>query len=112
MKSERIISSVLQEEDVEFDFSLRPNWLREFVGQHTIKEHLAVYIEATQKRSEPLDHVLLFGPPGLGNTTLAYIIAKEMNANIRTTSVPVLERAGDLAGLLTNLQEGDILFID
>jgi Holliday junction DNA helicase RuvB len=112
MESDRIVSAVLREEDVEFDTSLRPSQLKDFVGQEKIKEHLAIYIEAAQKRKEPLDHVLLFGPPGLGKTTLAHIISKEMGANIRTTSGPVLERAGDLAGLLTNLQAGDILFID
>ena len=112
MESERLVSQVLREEDLEFDSSLRPTQFREFVGQDKIKENLAIYIEAARKRKEPLDHVLLFGPPGLGKTTLAHLIAKEMNANIRITSGPVLERAGDLAGLLTNLEEGDILFID
>src|SRR3989338_1464889 len=112
MDSERIVSQVLREEDTEFDVSLRPTQFREFIGQEKIKENLTIYIEAARKRKEPLDHVLLFGPPGLGKTTLAHLIAKEMNANIRITSGPVLERPGDLAGLLTNLQEGEILFID
>ena len=112
MDSERIVSQVLREEDTEFDVSLRPTQFREFIGQEKIKENIAIYIEAAKKRKEPLDHVLLFGPPGLGKTTLAHLISKEMNANIRITSGPVLERAGDLAGILTNLQEGDVLFID
>ncbi len=112
MESDRLVSQVLREEDLEFDASLRPTQFREFIGQDKIKENLTIYIEAARKRKEPLDHVLLFGPPGLGKTTLAHLISKEMNANIRITSGPVLERAGDLAGLLTNLQEGDALFID
>lgn len=112
MDQDRIISQTLQEEDVEFEASLRPTQFRDFVGQQKIKDNLGIYIEAAQKRKEPLDHVLLFGPPGLGKTTLAYIIAKAMGANIRTTSGPVLERAGDLAGILTNLEEKDVLFID
>src|SRR3990167_1568846 len=112
MEQERLVTQVLREEDLEFDVSLRPTQFQEFIGQDKIKGNLAIYIEAAKKRKEPLDHVLLFGPPGLGKTTLAHLIAKEMNANIRITSGPVLERAGDLAGLLTNLQEGDVLFID
>ncbi|MBI4373143.1 MAG: Holliday junction branch migration DNA helicase RuvB [Candidatus Omnitrophica bacterium] len=112
IESERVISQTLREEDLEFDASLRPTQFREFVGQSKIKENLGVYIEAALKRKEPLDHVLLFGPPGLGKTTIAHLISKEMNANMRITSGPVLERAGDLAGLLTNLEEGEILFID
>ncbi len=112
MDQDRIISQTLQEEDVEFEASLRPTQFRDFIGQQKIKENLEVYIQAAEKRKEPLDHVLLFGPPGLGKTTLGYIIAKAMGANIRTTSGPVLERAGDLAGILTNLEEGDVLFID
>ncbi|MBI1977181.1 MAG: Holliday junction branch migration DNA helicase RuvB [Candidatus Omnitrophica bacterium] len=112
IEPDRLVAQVLREEDVEFDVSLRPTQFREFVGQEKIKENLTVYIQAALKRKEPLDHVLLFGPPGLGKTTLAHLLAKEMKANIRITSGPVLERAGDLAGLLTNLQEGDVLFID
>ena len=112
MEPERVVSQVLKDEDLEFEASLRPNQFQDFIGQEKIKENLAVYIEAAKKRKEPLDHVLLFGPPGLGKTTLAYLIAKEMNANIRVTSGPVLERAGDLAGILTNLEKGDVLFID
>ncbi len=112
METERLVTQVLREEDLEFDASLRPTQFQDFVGQEKIKHNLAVYIAAAKKRKESLDHVLLFGPPGLGKTTLAHLIAKEMNTNIRVTSGPVLERAGDLAGLLTNLQEGDLLFID
>src|SRR3989338_25208 len=104
MTEERLTAQTLKEEDTEFEATLRPTRLDEFVGQKKIKDNLAVYIEAAQKRKEPLDHSLLFGPPGLGKTTLAHIIAHAMNANIKTTSGPVLERAGDLAGLLTNLQ--------
>lgn len=112
MSDERIISSEVQPEEATLEVSLRPQKLTEFVGQAKVKDHLSVFIEAARKRKEPLDHILFFGPPGLGKTTLAHIIAKEMNANIRTTSGPVLERAGDLAGIVTNLQEGDVLFID
>lgn len=112
MEPDRLVTQVLREEDLEYDASLRPAQFRDFVGQDKIKENLAIYIEAALKRKEPLDHVLLFGPPGLGKTTLAHLIAKEMSANIRITSGPVLERPGDLAGILTNLQEGDVLFID
>ncbi len=112
MKNERSISPEAQTEETALEVSLRPQQLTEFVGQAKVKDHLDVFIKAARKRKEPLDHVLLFGPPGLGKTTLAHIIAKEMNANIRTTSGPVLERAGDLAGIVTNLQEGDVLFID
>lgn len=111
-KESRLVSQALREEDVEFDISLRPATFDEFVGQEKLKRNLSVYVQAALQRKESLDHILLFGPPGLGKTTLAHIIATAMGANIRTTSGPVLERAGDLAGILTNLRAGDVLFID
>ena len=96
----------------ESEFSLRPKRLTEYHGQEKVKENPSVYIEAARRRNEPLDHVLLYGPPGLGKTTLAGVIANEMGVHIRVTSGPAIEKAGDLAALLTNLSEGDILFID
>ena len=95
-----------------FDLTLRPKKLNEFIGQQKIKENLQIFMAAAKGRSEPIEHVLLYGPPGLGKTTLAYIIANEMDVNIRVTSGPALERSGDLAAILTNLEDGDILFID
>ena len=109
---DRLVSEEVKTEDLEFDLSLRPQRLDEFIGQTKLKENLKIFIEAARRRKEPLDHLLLFGPPGLGKTTLANIIAKEMGANLRATSGPVLERPGDLAGILTNLEEGDVLFVD
>lgn len=101
-----------QDEEALEELSLRPTTLTEYVGQERIKESLALFIEAAKRRREALDHVLLSGPPGLGKTTLAYIIAREMGVNIRVTSGPVIERQGDLAAILTNLQDQDVLFID
>lgn len=99
-------------DELEFDLTLRPASLDEFVGQKKIKENLKVFIQAATKRKEALDHCLFYGPPGLGKTTLAHIIAREMGVNIKTTSGPVLERPADLAGILTNLEEKEVLFID
>ncbi|MFH1837989.1 MAG: Holliday junction branch migration DNA helicase RuvB [Candidatus Kuenenbacteria bacterium] len=109
---ERIIASKEKPEDKNLDLTLRPKKLSEYIGQEKIKQNLNIFIEAAKKRSEPIEHVLLYGPPGLGKTTLAHIIARETNGNIRVTSGPALERTGDLAAILTNLQDGDILFID
>ncbi|WP_256758185.1 Holliday junction branch migration DNA helicase RuvB [Cohnella sp. WQ 127256] len=99
-------------EDQEVEYSLRPRYLAEYIGQTQAKENLKVYIEAAKMRREPLDHVLLYGPPGLGKTTLSNIIANELGVHIRTTSGPAIERPGDLAAILSNLQENDVLFID
>jgi len=107
-----LISPGLNAEDLEFDLSLRPQHLADFIGQKKIKENLSVFIQATRERHEALDHVLLCGPPGLGKTTLANIISNELGVSIKTSSGPVLEKAGDLAGILTNLQDHDVLFID
>lgn len=109
---ERFVSQELKTEDLEFDAALRPTSFDEFIGQTKLKQNLKVFVEAARQRKEPLDHLLLFGPPGLGKTTLAHIIAREMGANLRATSGPVLERPGDLAGILTNLERGDVLFVD
>src|SRR3989338_5719060 len=108
----RVIAQKEQTEDKVLDTTLRPKTLSEYVGQEQVKANLHIFLSAAKKRKEPIEHVLLYGPPGLGKTTLAYIIAKEMNANIKVTSGPAIERAGDLAAILTNLAAGDILFID
>jgi len=112
LADEPIVAKTLLSEDAANEISLRPHTLAEYVGQKKAKENLAIFIAAAKQRTEPLDHVLLHGPPGLGKTTLAGIIAAEMGVNIRITSGPAIEKAGDLAALLTNLSAGDILFID
>lgn len=109
---DRIITPDVKIEDCNTEESLRPITLDSYIGQKKVKENMRIYIEAAKQRNEPLDHVLLYGPPGLGKTTLSNIIANEMNANIRTTSGPAIERPGDMAAILNNLNEGDILFID
>ena len=109
---ERIVSTNEQNEDAQIEFGLRPKTLDEYIGQDKVKENLKIFIEAAKQRGEPLDHTLFYGPPGLGKTTLAGIIANEMGVNIRITSGPAIEKPGDLAALLTNLQPNDILFVD
>jgi Holliday junction DNA helicase RuvB len=112
MTIERVTSAQLAEEERSLESTVRPRRLDEFAGQERVKENLAILIDAARGRSEPVDHILLYGPPGLGKTTLANIVAAEMGAQIRTTSGPAIERAGDLAAVLTSLKRGDVLFID
>ncbi|MEK0314441.1 Holliday junction branch migration DNA helicase RuvB [Cohnella sp. 56] len=109
---DRIVTAHLMMEDRQAELSLRPRYLNEYIGQSQVKDNLKIYIEAAKLRQEALDHVLLYGPPGLGKTTLSNIIANELGVSIRTTSGPAIERPGDLAAILTNLQENDVLFID
>lgn len=112
MMDERIVAGELQKEDEADELSLRPQMLNQYIGQNKVKENLRIFIQAAKMRNEALDHVLLYGPPGLGKTTLAAIIANELGVNFRTTSGPAIERAGDLAAILSSLEAGDVLFID
>src|SRR5947208_9632263 len=109
---ERMVSEVLTKPDAALEMTLRPSLFSEFTSQAKVKERLEITVAAARQRQEPIDHLLLSGPPGLGKTTLAHILAKAMGANVKSTSGPTIEKAGDLAGLLTNLEEGDVLFID
>ncbi|MBS0570961.1 MAG: AAA family ATPase, partial [Proteobacteria bacterium] len=112
MNDPRVIATASTREDEIAEASIRPQKLAEYLGQQAVRAQLSIYIEAARRRGEALDHVLIFGPPGLGKTTLSHVIANELGVNLRSTSGPVIERAGDLAALLTNLQPRDVLFVD
>ena len=112
MKEENVVKNYELTDDEKLDNTIRPETIEEYIGQKDVKENLKVFIEAAKMRNESLDHTLLYGPPGLGKTTLAYIIANELGVNIKTASGPTIEKSGDLAAILSSLEEGDVLFID